>query len=138
MRLEGKVWKDKKSSYWIITVPFLALTTQGKSKKDAYFMIKDAIELAIHKPGFRIEVITGRGAFFSVRANNTKHLVAFMLKQLRAIRGLTIKNVTARLGMRSLNAYAQFEQGRCVPTLDKVDELIRAIDPNLEPIWKFG
>jgi transcriptional regulator with XRE-family HTH domain len=34
-----------------------------------------------------------------------------------------------RLGARSRNAYARYEQGRTVPTVAKLDELLKAVAP---------
>ena len=43
MELEGKVWKDQNSSWWLIEISFLDVVTQGKTKKEALEMIKDAV-----------------------------------------------------------------------------------------------
>jgi transcriptional regulator with XRE-family HTH domain len=34
-----------------------------------------------------------------------------------------------RLGVKSRNAYARYEQGVSVPTVEKLDELLRAVAP---------
>jgi len=46
--------------------------------------------------------------------------------------------VARRLGQKSPNAYARYEQGRSVPTVEKLNELMRAIDPGIEPILKVA
>ena len=43
---------------------------------------------------------------------------------------LTLSEAAERLGAKSRNAYARYEQGRCVPTVEKLDELLRAVAPN--------
>lgn len=43
MELEGKVWRDHESSWWLIEISFLEVMTQGKTRKEALRMIKDAV-----------------------------------------------------------------------------------------------
>jgi predicted RNase H-like HicB family nuclease len=43
MELEGRVWKDENSSWWLAEVSFLDVMTQGKTKKKALEMLEDAI-----------------------------------------------------------------------------------------------
>ena len=43
MEFEGTVKKDSTSKLWIIEVSALDIMTQGTSKKDAVFMLKDAV-----------------------------------------------------------------------------------------------
>ena len=37
-----------------------------------------------------------------------------------------------RLGAKSRNAYARYEQGTSTPTLDKLSELLRAVSPDCD------
>ncbi|MBI4403425.1 MAG: type II toxin-antitoxin system HicB family antitoxin [Deltaproteobacteria bacterium] len=138
MRFEGFWLKPdgKKNKYWHIEVPILGICTQGKSKQDAFLMIKDAIELAVESKGFKVKVLPGDDNTFTVGANNTKVFVAFMLKQQRSSHGLTLQEVANRLKVASPNAYARYEQGKSVPTVEKLTELLLAIDPEHEPILK--
>ena len=139
MRFEGFLIKPqgKLNRYWHIEVPILGLSTQGKSKSDALFMMKDAIELAVNKKGFRVKIVP-QGLSFTVGANNTKEFLAFMLRQQRCSHGLSLKEVAKRLKIRSVNAYARYEQGRSVPTVEKLIELLRAIDPDSAPILRVA
>jgi predicted RNase H-like HicB family nuclease len=43
MELEGRVWKDPVSSWWLVEVAFLAVLTQGRTRKEALKMVKDAV-----------------------------------------------------------------------------------------------
>ncbi|MGC1879526.1 MAG: type II toxin-antitoxin system HicB family antitoxin [Rhabdochlamydiaceae bacterium] len=43
MELEGRVWKDPESSWWLIEISFLDVMTQGKTRKEALEMIKDGV-----------------------------------------------------------------------------------------------
>jgi DNA-binding XRE family transcriptional regulator/predicted RNase H-like HicB family nuclease len=128
IKFEGRLFKSGK--YWPVTVPSLGVTTQGKSKKDAYFMIKDAIELLIYRRGFKVNVIPlndDRFVLFANSKTNDKYLVAMMLKNQRFNAGLTIQQVADRLGVTK-HAYAQYEQARALPSLTKIEEFLRAMN----------
>lgn len=43
IELEGRVWKDLHSAWWLVEVSFLDVMSQGRSRKDALAMIKDAV-----------------------------------------------------------------------------------------------
>ena len=114
MRFAGQVVKAGK--WWAIEVPDLGAFSQGKTKKEAYAMICDAIEAMVGKPGFTEDAA----------------LVAFFLKQQRGLSGKTLEQVARNLGQTSVNAYARYEQGASVPTIDKLTELLRALEPDAD------
>lgn len=53
-------------------------------------------------------------------------LTALLLRCQRLRRGLTLAEATRRLGARSLNSYARYEQGRSVPSIERLNELLAA------------
>ncbi len=138
MRFEGRVRKDKGSKYWLIEVPLLNVMTQGTSKQNAHEMIADAIEMLVNRKGFRVNVRPDAGSTFTVGANQENILFALMLKRQREAHNLTLLEMARRLHSKSPNAYARYEQGKSVPTLDKLNQLMQAIDPRFEPILKAG
>jgi predicted RNase H-like HicB family nuclease len=138
MRFEGRTWKDKGSKYWLIEVPLLDVTTQGTSKEDAYRMIADAIEALIHQKGFKIDARSAGGGNFTIGASDENALIALMLKRQREAHHLTLVELANRLGQKSPNAYARYEQGKSVPTVEKLKELMKAIDPGFEPVLKIA
>ncbi|MCL4513318.1 MAG: helix-turn-helix transcriptional regulator [Candidatus Eremiobacteraeota bacterium] len=138
MRFEGRVWKDKRSKYWLIEVPLLDVMTQAASKKNAYRMITDAIEALIGRKGFKANVRPCSGSRFTIGANQEGTLFAMMLKRQREAHNLTLLEMAHRLDSKSPNAYARYEQGRSIPTIEKLNQLMKAIDPNLEPTFKAG
>jgi hypothetical protein len=127
MRFDGRVFKVGR--YWAVEVPILGVATQGRSKRDAYAMMVDAIEALVHKAGFKIVVHPGSGAYFEIGANDEATLTAFLLRRARLRAGLTLAEAAKRLGAKSLNAYARYEQGRAVPTVVKLSELLEAVGP---------
>ena len=128
MRFGGRVFKVQR--YYAIEVPILGITTQGRTKKEAYEMIKDAVESLINKEGFIAEIHPGKGEYFELGSNNPGILSAFLLRQLRQRSGMTLQTVAKRLGAKSLNSYARYEQGKSVPTIEKLGTLISAVTPD--------
>ncbi len=134
MEFEGKVWKDGK--FWLIEVPSLNLMTQGKSRKDALRMIKDAsmgliecyFESEMEK-NFDISVIDYGKDAFGITSNDNKLLLALSLRRQREMSGSTIRQAAHRLGSKSPNAYAQYEKGRTRISLDQYERLMRAVNP---------
>ncbi len=138
MRFEGRVWKDKGSRYWLAEVPLLDLMTQGTSKSNACRMVVDAVEALANKKKFKADVRPLAGEFFTIGANHGTFLIALMLKRQREAHRLTLQEVARRLGQKSANAYARYEQGKSVPTVAKLNELMRAIDPGFDPILRVA
>ncbi len=127
MRFTGRVLKVGKS--WAIEVPILGVVTQGRTRNDAFTMIADAIECLVNREGFHVEVYPGKGGYFEVGANDQAALGALLLRRQRVKRGLTLEEVARRLGAKSHNAYARYEQGRSVPTIDRFTRLLAAVSP---------
>lgn len=122
----GKVLK--KDKFWLVEIPALNVVTQGRSKKNALFMIKDAIEELVNEKSFRIKVVpTENKNEFVIYANDVAPLVALMLKRQRAKNGLSLADMQERLHAKSRNAYAQYEQGKSVPSVQKFVEFLNAM-----------
>lgn len=137
IKFEGSVFKSGK--YWPISVPALGVYTQGLSKKDALFMLKDALELAIYEPGFTVRVTLfskNRVIVQTERAEDDRHLIALLLKNQRAEHGLSIQEVADRLGV-SKHAYAQYEQARATPSLSKIEEFISAMNKRVHVVLEL-
>ncbi|MCF7975860.1 MAG: helix-turn-helix domain-containing protein [Phycisphaerae bacterium] len=136
MKIEGRIVKSGK--WWAAEVPMLLTYTQGQTKKKAYAMIKDAIECLVDEPGFSIEVSPGNEkGTICIASSDDRTLMAFALKQQRAEHCLSVRDVARNLGSKSPTAYSRYESGRVGLTLDKFSQLLRAIDPDLEPVLKF-
>ena len=134
VKFEGKLLKDGR--YWAVCVPALDVYTQGKSKKDALAMIKEAVELTVDRKGFFVRVNPLPKNQFVLRAkeaDDDKYLIALMLKNQRAKYGLSLQDVADRLGV-SKNAYAQYEQARAIPSITKVEEFIHAMSRNVHVV----
>jgi predicted RNase H-like HicB family nuclease/DNA-binding transcriptional regulator YiaG len=129
----------KAGSFWLAEVPVLDVTAQGRTRKEAYAMLKDAVELLVNREGFEVTVhVTARRAPVSLSANDLDQLIALMLRRQRQKHGLTLGEVARRMGASSVNAFARYEQGKARPTLAKLMQLIGAIDPGLVPVLKLA
>ena len=128
MRFAGRVFRTGRR--WAVEVSILGVFTQGHTKRNAYDMIADAIEALVNEEGFEVEVHPGRGEYFEVGASSASALTAFLLRRARAKAGLSLAQVAERLGAKSHNAYARYEQGRAVPSVEKLTELYSAVAPD--------
>lgn len=127
MRLAGRVWREGRT--WLAEVPLLDALTQGRSRAEALRMLADLVETMADQAGFRAEVFPGDGEALELGTPDAAALVAVMLRRQRERHGLTLAEVARRLGARSKTAYARYEQGRSVPSVEKLFELLAAVSP---------
>ena len=130
MHLAGRIEKDGR--FWMIEVPILDVATQGRTRKEAYCMIKDAIESLANEQGFSVEVVPGTGKYFQVTSNDPSKLMAFLLKRQRQKQGLSLADMAERLGQKSRNAYARYEQGKADPTVKQLLMLLSVVNPRAD------
>jgi hypothetical protein len=136
MELEGRILKSGK--FWLAEIPGLDYLTQGHSEKEALEMARDIVETGIDKKGVSIKISTLAKGAFVVTASDSKAMIAHMLKRLRQKHGLTVREVSKRMGSSSPNAFGSYEQGRVAPTLEKLEELLHAIDPTHSLVLKIA
>lgn len=139
MVFTGHFWKEGK--FWVITIPSLEITTQGKSKKDALRMIADAVECHADKANFKVKAtLYGQSSAhekskkrkietFTLSSSDDSELIALFLKRQRQINHLTIREVAKKLGYTSASAYSQYESGKHIPGLDKISKFISVMNP---------
>jgi DNA-binding transcriptional regulator YiaG len=130
MRFSGRIYKDGK--FWLAEIPILDLMTQGRTKKEAYEMVADMLETIVNKDGFKVNVFKGANNTFEVGSSEAKHLIRLLLQRKRKISGLSLSQVANRLGTSSRNIYARYEQGRSVPTVEKLNALLHAVCPKTD------
>lgn len=136
MRLEGKIWKSGR--FWLVEIPALDVMTQGKNRPDAIRMLKDAISLLIDKPKLQMRVLLGKRDVFFVETRQVKPLLALLLKRQRIKHHLSLADVASKMGAKSKNAYAQYEQGKSEPSLSKFQQFLQAMDRQNEVILKVA
>ncbi len=130
MRFSGKIYKDSK--FWLAEIPILDLMSQGRTKKEAYEMVADMLESLVNKDEFKIEIYKGKKDNFEVGSLEPKHMVSLLLQRKRELSGLSLAQVASRLGMKSRNTYARYEQGHSVPSVEKLNELLSAVCPQTD------
>lgn len=130
MIFEGKVVAPARGArYWEVKIPQLGVFTQGKSEKDAYAMAADALETLVDRKGFHAQIFPMSSGRFLITANDSRPLIARWLYRMRVDVGLSLREVAARMGAASSEAWARYESGRASPTVDKLVELLHAVDP---------
>jgi len=128
MRFQGKLYRDGK--WWLAEVPVFDAMTQGRTRKEALDMIADWFITMVDRKGFWVYVqLTGRDDF-EVNSDDARTMISLLLQRQRQKSGLSLAQAAQRLGAKSRNAYARYEQGVSVPTVAKLDELLRAIAPD--------
>jgi len=130
MRFSGRIYKDGK--FWLAEIPILDLMTQGRTKKEAYGMVADILEAMVNKEGFKVNVFKGSDNNFEVGSLEPKRLISLLLQRKREISGLSLSQVANRLGTSSPNTYARYEQGRAIPTVEKLNDLLHAVCPKTD------
>jgi len=119
----------KRDRFWAVEVPVLDIVTQGTSRRDAAAMIADAIEELVNLPGFVVHVFAGSGDEFEIGSSDDAAMTALLLRRARARAGISLAQAAARLGEKSINGYARYEQGRSVPGIRKLSRLYAAVSP---------
>lgn len=127
MRFEGKVVRDGR--FWIAEIPLLDAMTQGRTRKEALAMIGDWLETMVNRQGFTAEVHPRSAGEFEVSGTDAAAMTALLLRRRREASGASLREVASRLGASSRNAYARYERGDAVPTVDKLDALLKATSP---------
>jgi hypothetical protein len=125
MRFAGRAFPSGR--FWVAEVPILDVVTQGRSLADAHKMIADAIESLVGRPDFKARIYGGAEGAFEVGASNEALLTALLLRRARTRSGLSLAQVAARLGAKSVNSYARYEQGRSIPSVTKLSQLYAAV-----------
>ncbi len=128
MRFSGKINKDGK--FWLAEIPILDLMTQGHTKKEAYEMVADMVESLVNEKDFTVKVYPKSKDSFEVDSSEPRHMIRLLLQRKRQLSGLSLSQVANRLGGSSRNTYARYEQGRAVPTVEKLNELLLAVCPH--------
>ena len=133
MRFPGRIKKDGK--LWMVEISAFDAFTQGRTKREALAMAEDLIETMAGVRGFRAAAFPTGGETFEIGGNRIGVLLALLLRRQRERQGLTLAQAAEKLGQRSKNSYARYEQGRSMPTVEKVEQLLKAIAPDQRIVW---
>jgi len=114
MRLKGRYYKD--GTFWLAEIPLLDAMTQGRSRRELFEMVADLVETLVDQPEFSAHVYPGADGEFELSGSDTQALLGLLLRRQRERSGLTLADVTERLGAKSRNAYARYERGTAMPS----------------------
>jgi hypothetical protein len=128
MRFEGTVTRDGR--WWLAEIPLLNAMTQGRTKKEALEMAADWLETMIDRKGFRATVFPTGKTGFEVAGSDAAAMTALLLRRRRAASGTSLRDIATRLGSSSRNSYSRYERGDAIPTVEKLDALLKATSPN--------
>ena len=127
MRFQGKLRRDGK--FWLADVPVFDAMTQGRTRKEALDMIADWFVTMADRKGFSVEIHPVSRDTFEASSSDARTMVSLLLQRQRQKSGLSLAQAAQRLGAKSRNAYARYERGASAPTVEKLDELLRAVAP---------
>jgi len=134
MMLIGKIAKAE-GTWWYAECEIVGAFTQGKSRRDALFMLGDCIETKVNRAGFNVRVTEigpeGDAIAVFVDSDEPAVLAAEVLKYQREMHHLSLADVAKALGASSRNAYAMYEQGKREPSLSKFRELLAVVAPEM-------
>lgn len=127
MRFEGRIVRDGK--FWLAEIPLLDAMTQGRTRKEALEMICDWVETMVNRDDFTAEAHPLAKGEFELSGNDAGAMTALLLRRRREASGASLRDMADRMGATSRNAYARYERGEAVPSLDKLDALLKAASP---------
>ncbi len=127
MRFEGKLVRDGR--FWLAEIPLLDGMTQGRTRKEALAMAADWLETMIDREGFHAEVHPRGTNEFEISGSDAAAMTALLLKRRRQASGASLRQIAERLGASSRNSYARYERGEAVPSMEKLDALLKAASP---------
>ena len=125
MRFQGEVYRNGR--FWLAEVPLFEAMTQGRTRKEALAMIGDWFETMVNHAGFSVTIYPGKKNAFEVASSDIRAMVSLLLRRRREASGLSLAEAAQRLGVKSRNAYARYEKGESLPTIEKLDSLLRAV-----------
>jgi predicted RNase H-like HicB family nuclease len=127
MRFEGTIVRDGR--FWLAEIPLLEAMTQGRTRAEVLAMVADWLETMVNRPDFRAEIHPRGKSEFEVSGNDVPAMTALLLRRRREANGASLRDMAIRLGSSSRNAYARYERGEVVPTVEKLDALLKATSP---------
>lgn len=122
----------KSGRWYAVEAPALDLHTQGHTKTEALRMAEAWVRDMLDKQDLAVEALPDKtGSGFGLRCADSAVLVGLVLHRRRTAAGLSMREVAARLGSASPNAYARYEAGTCMPSVTQLDRLLAAVGSEL-------
>ena len=142
IRMAGEIREGSYGGGWQADVPLLGMGSIASSREVALGRVADAVARSMgnryRRDGVQVWIHHGAGNYFELGVSDAAVLTARILKRARYQAELTLREVAYRLGQRSVNGYARYEQGRVVPSLSKLAELYTACLPYSHLVLSAG
>ncbi|HEX4826062.1 MAG TPA: hypothetical protein VFV19_17320 [Candidatus Polarisedimenticolaceae bacterium] len=133
MRFPGTL--TRRGKFWILGIPAFDAKTQGRTKREALSMTEDLLETMVDAEGFKATAYATGPDSFEIEGNKTGVMIRLLLRRQRERHGLKVADVDERLGRK--NAYAPYEYGCFKPTVEKLEQLLQAIAPELKLVLQI-
>jgi transcriptional regulator with XRE-family HTH domain len=128
MVLTGEIAKD--GTLFVTHLEALGIDAQGRSRAAACAALVATLkELAApygSVAGWKVEVADDGEATLQVTSNEDTRMISLLLRRQRELNALSLADVANALGLKSRNAWAQYEHGGKEPSLGKLQELLAA------------
>ena len=125
MRFSGRLRRE--GSWWLVEVPLFEAATQGRTRHEALEMIEDWFVTMIDESEFSVVSHLRGEDGVEIGCSDLRPMISLLLRRQRQRSGLTLAEVAERVGVNSRNAYSRYERGDSVPTVEKLDLLLRAV-----------
>ena len=130
MLIEGRIIKDGR--WWVVDIPALRAMTQGATKREAYEMADDIVDVIRNDVGMEnleYAVVKVKGETFYIDIPDSAGAAALILKRQRRKSGLSVRKAAANMGSSSPRAISGYESGARAPGIEKFEELLDAAAP---------
>jgi ribosome-binding protein aMBF1 (putative translation factor) len=87
------------------------------------------VETLVNQKGFSATIHSVAKDRFEIEGSDAAAMTALLLRRKRETSGLSLAAVAANLGARSRNAYARYERGEAVPSIETLERLLDAVSP---------
>lgn len=124
----------KEGKFWLIQIKELDMMTQGMTRKEAIIMIKDLFqEMLYDQFELKLEIsLLSEEKESATLFVPDQYAIPFVLKRLRALKGKTIQEISKLCGFKSINAYAQYEQGKRIPGIEQLEKFLEIMGAHLK------
>ena len=129
MMLQGRVFRDGPG--WAAFCDALGAFTQGRTRKEAFSMLAELVDLKVGQKGFHAQVDDLGREDVLITGSNPAQLFGGFLRYQRERQDLSIAEAAERIGASSKSIYARMERGEHSPRLDTMQAAIAAIAPGL-------
>ena len=141
MEIEAKLRKIPKAGEpdWLVTIGALHNNTQGYTREEAIkmakFLILDLLDAYFDESetkGIKIKVRDFGRSRIGLSCSKPNLLISLILIRQREAAGITVREAARRIGSSFPNSYSAYERGKRLPSLVKFDELLHAINPDVQ------